>query len=53
MNKLDDNVFLFEDYWIRQRLSEIVKSDKILTQSECKKYVNKMIKDMQKKEMML
>jgi len=40
MNKLDDNVFLFEDYWIRQRLSEIVKSDKILTQSECKKYVN-------------
>lgn len=39
MNDLDDNVFLFEDYWIRQRLTEIAKSYKILTQSECKKYV--------------
>lgn len=37
MNNLDDNVILYEDYWIRQRLSELVKSNKILTQSECKK----------------
>ena len=36
MNNLNDNVFLYEDYWIRQRLSELVKSIKILTQSECK-----------------
>ena len=37
MNNLDDDIFLYEDYWIRQRLSELVKSDKILTQCECKK----------------
>jgi 3-methyladenine DNA glycosylase/8-oxoguanine DNA glycosylase len=37
MNNFDNNIFLYEDYWIRQRLSELVKSNKILTQSECKK----------------
>jgi 3-methyladenine DNA glycosylase/8-oxoguanine DNA glycosylase len=33
------NEFLYEDYWIRQRLSEILSNSKILTQSECKKFI--------------
>lgn len=37
LNKLDDELFLFEDYWIRQRLSELLQSKTILSQQECKK----------------
>lgn len=37
MNNLDDNIFLYEDYWIRQRVSELLKSEKILSQANCKK----------------
>lgn len=40
MNNLSNNILLYEDFWIRQRLTELTNSNKILTQSECKKLFN-------------
>jgi 3-methyladenine DNA glycosylase/8-oxoguanine DNA glycosylase len=35
-----ENEFLFEDLWIRKRVSELLKIEKVITQSECKNISN-------------
>jgi 3-methyladenine DNA glycosylase/8-oxoguanine DNA glycosylase len=41
MHDLDSNVFLSEDAWIRQRLSQITKSSSNLTKAQCDKLTSK------------
>lgn len=41
LNDLDNETFLSEDYYIRQRLSELVKSECILTSKECQEIASK------------
>jgi len=35
---LDDDVFLFEDLWIRKRMTELIRGDIVLTQTECNEH---------------
>ena len=37
MFEIDNDIFLFEDLWIRKRISELVEADRVLTAKECEK----------------